>query len=64
MGAMKKWGAEKQMQVIQSQDGQKRKGKGFLLTEGLELTLRKKPNPKQNKKKKKSVMLNSELLLL
>lgn len=47
---MKKWGAEKQMQVIQSQDGQKRKGKGFLLTEGLELTFPKK-KPSKTKQK-------------
>lgn len=51
MGAMKKrgGGAEKQMQLILKPEMfKKKKGKGFLLTEGLELTLAKK------KKKKRS----------
>lgn len=56
MGAMKKrgGGAEKQMQLILKPEMfKKKKGKGFLLTEGLELTLAKK-----KKKKERSSALN------
>lgn len=42
MGTWLPWRSGKQIQVIQSRDGQKKKRKRFLLTEGLELTLAKK----------------------